>query len=317
MERFPNLWRGSLELLALTNLSVREGMGDHTESGRLRLMCTSAGGCEVQFMNAQAHLTGPWALLVSGGVSYKLVDVSADTHLISVDIGMSEDECLGFPVSDMRICYPEYRRLWERPEAFCAFQDDYAQVSSTVRSLQTYALYPPVERRLFTSLALDYLLLTAATAVEEGRLCNCQGNRHVRRAVSFIHDHYMYPITAADIAADAGIHVGHLHRLFQSVMGVHVGEYLTRLRMEKARSLLMRTDIPLTEIARIVGISTQQYFCRVFKQYTGVTPQRFRHSYNVTCDYAAATRYYSVSTGADLRAAQIMGAGQATVCKGG
>lgn len=298
MDKPSSFYSGNLSLLALSTLSAHEGMRARTDFGCLRFLCASTGGCDAQIGSARAHLVGPWSLVLGGDVSYVLVDVQADTHLMQVDVGLGADDCLGYTQADMLSCYPEYRRLWESAEPFFSFQDEYAQVPAAIRSLHVYSLYPPAERRIFTSLSLDYLMLTAATAVEEGLLCSCQGNRHVRKAVTYIHDHYMYPITAADIARSAGIHVGHLHRLFQAVMGIHVGEYLTRLRMEKARTLLLRTDIPLGEIARIVGISTQQYFSRVFKQQTGMTPQQYRHTYNVTCDYAAASRHYSTTLGA-------------------
>lgn len=95
----------------------------------------------------------------------------------------------------------------------------------------------------------------------------------------------MFDITTEDIARAAGVHVGHLHRLFAEQTGSHPGQYLNSLRMEKARFLLARTDLSMLSISKLCGIATQQYFSRCFKRCSGVTPQEYRRTYAVTCDY--------------------------------
>ena len=92
-------------------------------------------------------------------------------------------------------------------------------------------------------------------------------------------------ISTEDIARAAGVHVGHLHRIFPEEIGMTIGEYLTHLRIEKAKTLLMHTDIPNASIAARTGISSQQYFCRLFKKETGMSPQEYRKSYALTCEY--------------------------------
>jgi two-component system response regulator YesN len=98
----------------------------------------------------------------------------------------------------------------------------------------------------------------------------------------------MFSISTEDIARAAGVHVGHLHRIFPAETGMRIGEYLTHLRVEKAKSLLMHTDIPSSSIATRIGISSQQYFCRMFKKETGMSPQEYRKSYALTCHYDPA-----------------------------
>lgn len=92
--------------------------------------------------------------------------------------------------------------------------------------------------------------------------------------------------------------MGHLHRIFPEETGMRIGEYLTHLRIEKAKSLLMHTDIPNSSIATRIGISSQQYFCRMFKKETGLSPQEYRKSYALTCLYDPAV-YPAPIQGAD------------------
>jgi YesN/AraC family two-component response regulator len=55
-------------------------------------------------------------------------------------------------------------------------------------------------------------------------------------------------------------------------------EYLTAIRMEKAKMLLLRTDIPATDIPDYVGVGSRSYFHALFKKHTGMTPVEFRRS---------------------------------------
>ncbi|MNP83828.1 HTH-type transcriptional regulator YesS [compost metagenome] len=58
-------------------------------------------------------------------------------------------------------------------------------------------------------------------------------------------------------------------------MGINFTEYLTELRMDKAKALLKESDIMINEIALLVGYQPS-YFIRLFKKLEGITPGRFR-----------------------------------------
>src|SRR5262249_38253752 len=77
------------------------------------------------------------------------------------------------------------------------------------------------------------------------------------------------------IAAAAGVHPGHLARAFRSYYCCTLGEYLRRLRVERACRLL-RGNTPLAEIALATGFADQSHFSAVFKRHTGMTPAAYR-----------------------------------------
>jgi AraC-like DNA-binding protein len=74
--------------------------------------------------------------------------------------------------------------------------------------------------------------------------------------------------------------------LFRTEFGARITEYLQSLRLEKAQFLLKHSDIPIAKVAELVGISSQQYLSRLFHKHVGKTPQEYRRSYNITCNYA-------------------------------
>lgn len=101
---------------------------------------------------------------------------------------------------------------------------------------------------------------------------------YVRRSIEFLHQNYDQNIQVKDIAAAVNLHPGYLHRIFKIHTGRTLTDYLTMLRMEKAKMLLGQSDIPIAEIADYVGINSRQYFHLLFKKYTDCTPVEYRHS---------------------------------------
>lgn len=83
-------------------------------------------------------------------------------------------------------------------------------------------------------------------------------------------------ISLDDLAAIAGVHPTHLARTFRRFANCTVGEYLRRVRVERARQLLSSTDTAISAIALDLGFSDQPHFTRVFQLRTGFTPNQYR-----------------------------------------
>lgn len=88
----------------------------------------------------------------------------------------------------------------------------------------------------------------------------------------------------ADISLDklcAQFHyqVDYYNRLIKKNTGVTYSEYVRELRMEKAKNLLINTDIPVQEILLYLGYEYHSYFYKVFYKETGMTPIEYRESY--------------------------------------
>ncbi|MNC27162.1 Arabinose operon regulatory protein [compost metagenome] len=101
---------------------------------------------------------------------------------------------------------------------------------------------------------------------------------YVRRVIEFLHQNYDRSIQVKEVAAEVSLHPGYLHRIFRAHTGRTFTDYLNMLRIEKARMLLGRSEIPVAEIADYVGISSRQYFHLLFKKYTRCTPVEYRNS---------------------------------------
>ncbi len=78
------------------------------------------------------------------------------------------------------------------------------------------------------------------------------------------------------LAAEAGVHPVYLGRLFRRAYGCSPGEFLRRLRVERAQRTLVAADAQLADVAYAAGFCDQSHLNRVFKSHTGLTPGHYR-----------------------------------------
>ncbi len=124
-------------------------------------------------------------------------------------------------------------------------------------------------REIFYNQALSGLEVTS-------RAADTSGHRVVRYAIEALQNRFSEDVGLDIIADELDISGPYLSRLFKSEMGVNFKEYLTRLRLEKARVLLRETGLRVYEIAAATGYPDQRYFSEIFKKRTGMTPREYR-----------------------------------------
>ncbi len=98
----------------------------------------------------------------------------------------------------------------------------------------------------------------------------------VLAAVRAMEDHIADTLSLAQLAAIAGVTPRHLGRLFRRRLGVTVMEHYRRLRLEKARSLIVNAPLSLTEIAVATGFAGLSHFSRAFREVHGMAPSSLR-----------------------------------------
>ena len=101
-------------------------------------------------------------------------------------------------------------------------------------------------------------------------------NPKLRDAVLYIEGHYSDSITLSNISANVGINHTTLTALMKEELGCTAIEYLMQYRITIAKKQLSFTDVPIKDIANMVGFKTVQHFNRIFKEITGTTPAEFR-----------------------------------------
>jgi len=105
------------------------------------------------------------------------------------------------------------------------------------------------------------------------------GVRHfsaLRKAERYIWENYTRKLSLKEIAAASGLSAPYFSTVFKDEMGENLSNYLNRLRVEKAATMLITTDLSISEIAVACGFEDQSWFSKIFRSNTGYTPGKYR-----------------------------------------
>ena len=98
----------------------------------------------------------------------------------------------------------------------------------------------------------------------------------IDRARDYIMAHYKKDISLDDVSREVDISPYYFSKIFKEATGENFIEYLTNLRIEKAKELLDNTEMSMKEICLEVGYSNPNYFSRIFKKSVGVSPTEYK-----------------------------------------
>lgn len=145
----------------------------------------------------------------------------------------------------------------------------------------------------FTRIALVYQLLGSLVAAGEKQADRQQmtfrkkDQQLVKDGIEFINQHFDDELNLATIADNAGVSYHHFSRTFKKISGYNFKEYLTMVRINKAKFLLKDTNIPITDISYTCGFSGHKQLIFAFNKYCRMTPTEFRKSYLTAINSAA------------------------------
>ena len=98
----------------------------------------------------------------------------------------------------------------------------------------------------------------------------------IRKALEYMRNNYRETITLNDVAEHTYISACYLSRLFTKELGKSFVEYLSEIRIEKAKEFLKQDNYKTYEVAEMVGIKDAHYFSKLFKKCTGITPSEYK-----------------------------------------
>jgi YesN/AraC family two-component response regulator len=93
---------------------------------------------------------------------------------------------------------------------------------------------------------------------------------------SFIDENYAKPLTREEMARKFHYHPVYFGRIFKRIMGMPYQDYLRKVRIEKAKELMKKTSLTISEIAFEVGYQNFNVFWEAFKSREGISPREWR-----------------------------------------
>jgi len=98
----------------------------------------------------------------------------------------------------------------------------------------------------------------------------------IKQAEDYIKEYFRTTIKVQEVADVINVSANYFSSLFKQKTGENFNEYVNKLRVEEAKSLLINTPFRVSEISKQVGFQEYKYFVRVFKKFSGLTPTNYR-----------------------------------------
>lgn len=108
-----------------------------------------------------------------------------------------------------------------------------------------------------------------------------QSNGIVAKAKAYIDSNFNKEISLDDVSKEVNISPYYFSKIFKEETGENFIEYVTAVRMEKAKELLEQSNLSMKEICAQVGYADPNYFSRTFKKNVGVTPTEYKEGKNI------------------------------------
>lgn len=122
-----------------------------------------------------------------------------------------------------------------------------------------------------------HLIKNYSTAdFQEKNLSGGLSGNKLRKVTDFINDNLESDLTLSEIAKVAGLSHFHFARAFRKTTGVTPQQYITNRRIEKAKELLAKSNLPIVEVGFQAGFKNQSHFTTLFRKFTSLTPKIWR-----------------------------------------
>lgn len=112
----------------------------------------------------------------------------------------------------------------------------------------------------------------------------------LERVLSYIQQNLHEPLSLSQLASIASYSPYHFSRLFKSSIGLSPHQYVSALRLQRAKHLLLQTNLPIRDIGMEIGQQSLGTFTTRFTEKVGVTPLQFRKSHQQTSTYLQALK---------------------------
>lgn len=181
---------------------------------------------------------------------------------------------------------------------FSRLQKQYGMISNVVRNvsmemlvlMHTIAYRNGIHDGLETDSYLDevkeldsisklesYCLLKAKLITDSMRKMKASNvSQVIQKARDYIDAHYMEELGLKDVSEAVAISPQYFSKIFKADLGVNFIDYLTKVRMEKAKELLKLDSLSVKEISFEIGYNDPNYFSRLFKKVVGVSPTEYK-----------------------------------------
>lgn len=155
---------------------------------------------------------------------------------------------------------------------------DHARLASNFAYIRQHSLPRDSVRRQFLAHVVFDLIFICS--VETQKVVK-QNDPFIQQAADFIRNHFREELRLQDVAERFGFNQSQFTRRFRAAVGMNPGQYVTMLRLDRARSLLLETNGTIEAVAADCGFQSGFYLSRVFTAHLQMSPSEYRKRYRL------------------------------------
>ena len=129
---------------------------------------------------------------------------------------------------------------------------------------------------MVTALALQLIYYMLRKRTQHTEVALRRRDERIDESVSLMYQHCSQQWTNEQLAAQANLSTSRYIQLFTEIHHTSPLKFLNNIRMNMARELLSTCKLGVSEVAAMCGFQSPQYFCRMFRKATGMTPTQYR-----------------------------------------
>lgn len=254
-------------------------MACHTHSS-MEIMYVISGECKVEVEMQELQMKKHQFIFIDSDVPHRLiVEKNKPCRMLNLEFALTNMNRTFPTINELAEESDELQELLARNEAYHLLKDRngvFHSLRNLVLELDN-RMNEVRDNYLMVHILFTQLLLLIARNVADTKDQSIQlSNPYLKKVIEYLHENYDYDIKIEQLSTITHLHPNYLHRIFKESMGCTIIDYLTKIRMEKAKMLITQTDIPITEVASFIGMNSSQYFSKVFKKHIGITPSALR-----------------------------------------
>ena len=166
------------------------------------------------------------------------------------------------------------------------FEDESELLSILIQAnydfYQKYENYKAITSLRFLELIIKMSRIYATKILQDSNPHFSKSFVRIKDLIDYINKHYAQNITCGEIEELFESNYDYLNRVFKRMVGYTIMNYITHLRITKAKELICNTSISFSQIGYLVGIDDQYYFSKLFKKHTGMSPSQYaKNRYNI------------------------------------
>ena len=157
--------------------------------------------------------------------------------------------------------------------------DDFSYCREALRLQITDYILKPVNYDEFGNCIDNLKISLFERRISKGKAFEKQDERTISGITGYMQEHLCEEISLSILSKEFHLNPQYVSQLFKNEIGVGFLTYLTNVRLEKAKKLLVSTSLSIAKVAEQCGYSDYRVFTKVFKMMEGITPSQFRRDF--------------------------------------